>query len=102
MIKLITDPCTNLRWIVQEKGIEVEKVYHGAITVTDLLDNCQREQQDNIKMLLKKMANLQGNTEAIKRDDITNLDFEYYGLLNRALMQGNCKFNKKTNKLIEL
>jgi hypothetical protein len=102
MIKLITDPDTKIRWFAQEKGIRVEEMYLGAITVRDLEKYCQCEQQGNIKTLLKKMANLQGSTEAIKRDKITNLDFEYYGLLNRALMQSNCKFNKKTNKLIEL
>lgn len=102
MIKLITDPSTNIQWIAQEKGIEVEKVYHGAITVKDLENMCQHLEQDNLKMFLKKMAYLQGNTEALKRDKITNLDFGNYALLNRALMQSNFKFNKKTNKLIEL
>ena len=102
MIKLITDPSIKIQWIVREEGIEVEKMYHGTIEVTELLHGCRFEEQDKLKILLKKMANLEGNTEALKRDKITNLDLKNYTLLNRALMQSNCKFNKKTNKLIEL
>ena len=102
MIKLITDPETKIQWIVPEEGIEVEKEYHGTIHVTELLHACLWEQQDILKRYLKRMANLESKTEALKRDKITNLDFENYVLLNRALMQGNCKFNKKTKKLIEL
>lgn len=102
MLKLITDPNTNVQWIAPEEGIEIEKEYHGTIPVTELLHACLWEQQDRLKRFLTRMANLESKTEALKRDKITNLDFGKYMLLNRALMQSNCKFNKKTKKLIEL
>ena len=102
MIKLITDPITDIQWIVQDKGIVVEKEYNGTIPTTELLNACLWEQQDILKRFLKKMANLDGSIRPLKRDKITNLDFKSYSLLNRALMQSNCKFNKKTSELIEL
>ena len=96
MFKLITDQSTKRQWIVQEEGISHD-AYHGAVDVEELLDDYQDQQA-----LLKELFSMQGYMRKLSRDKVTNLDFEKYMLLNRALMQSNCKFNKKTNKLIEL
>ena len=89
MFKRITDPTNNAQWIVQEEGISRDW-YYGAVNVEELLDDYQDQQA-----LLNKLLTMQGRMRKLSRDEITNIDFEEYVLLNRALMQCNCKFNKK-------